>query len=226
MPRKRKINWTLDYLASLSIRDIKKLTPVEIKRAVNKFYTPLNRRIAGLEELANQGYYVPAIENIKLFSSGSDLSSKNKILNELLRMRQFIGLETSSKEGVKKQSIKNRNRLSKLLERAGYKTDILKRMGTKDLSNIWKIYRLTEESNPNWYNEHRIGQITMAYKIGLFKDVDFNNNDEVFSVINKLYGKDLNYEMKLREIMDRYNFGEDYTLKNARSDWSDFIEKL
>lgn len=229
MAKNKKIRWTYDKIKSLTPKQIKQLPDYEKRRAVDFAYHSLNKRIESLKKIEQEGYDVEAIRGkkgyINKFKSSSQLNTKNKIELELLRMNQFLVNPTSSKEGVDKSTNKRVQQTRDILSDSGYDPGLVNKMSSKALSNIWKVFRLYKELNPSWYNIEKLGQITLAYKLGAFKSVDWTDNDSIASHVKKILDPTrLDYEMKLQEIYERYSTGTKFT--TLTKEWGDFIDGL
>lgn len=225
----KKIRWTYDLIKTLTPKQIKELPDFEKRRAIDFAYHNLNKRIDQLIKIEKEGYDVESIKSkkgyIKKFKPSRELDSKKKIEVELLRMNQFLINPTSSKEGVDKTTNKRVEQTKKILKRGRYSSDLLNRVSTKTLSRIWKVFRLYNEINPSWYNEGKLGQITLAYQLGAFKDVDWEDNNSIAGVINKfLNHSNVEYEMKLDKLYDKYSTGTKFS--TLSKEWSGFINGL
>lgn len=206
----KKIRWTSELLSKQSFNTLKNLPTAELVRAVNKFYSGLNRRLDTMEKMNNEGYYVPSLYdkqgNKKTkgsleFKSADFLFTKNQLINELLRMKQFNELKSTSAKGIEDIYRENRKKIRELYQNAGYSykeiNTIMGKLKPQDITNIWKAYRKSQEDTHVWGSQQRLLDVVSLYEKNLTKYSGKKLNTDEF--IDELFGRGI-YEKSDEEI--------------------------
>ena len=203
----KKIRWTNELLDKQSYNSLKALPTNELLRAVNRFYSGMSKRVETMEKMDKEGYFVPYLydrygnkKNIQ-FKSADFFSSRGELIAEILRMKKFNTMKSTSAEGIKQIYKENRQRVRELYKVAGYSVKdintIMKRLTPKDITNIWKAFRRTQETHQTFGSQQRLDEIIKLYEqdINNIKGNEFDVGD----FVNKLFKEGI-YEQSPEEI--------------------------